>query len=53
MTDSTHPLLRIVRGIPDDVDPSIEVAVLTAVLTTRASAAAGEPMRRSNRTSFI
>ncbi len=43
MTDAAQPLLRIVRGIPADVDPSLEVAVLTAVLTTRGSAAAVEP----------
>jgi hypothetical protein len=43
VTDPAHPLLRIVRGLPDDVDPSVEVAALAAVLTTRGSGAAAEP----------
>jgi hypothetical protein len=30
-----RPMLRVVRGIPDGVDASLEVAVLTAVLSAR------------------
>ncbi len=37
-------MLRIVRGLPDGYDPSVEVAVLTAVLTRRGQAAAHQPV---------
>lgn len=38
-----RPLLSIVRGMPDGVDASLEVAVLTAVLASRGGPAEPEP----------
>jgi hypothetical protein len=45
MTDETRPLLRVVRGNPDDA----ELAALTAVVAVAASApaAGSKPPRRS------
>ncbi|HEX7354915.1 MAG TPA: acyl-CoA carboxylase subunit epsilon [Mycobacteriales bacterium] len=36
--ETAQPVLRIVRGVPDGVDASLEIAVLTAVLAARGSA---------------
>jgi hypothetical protein len=44
------PVLRIVRGIPDNEDGALEVAVLTAVLAARGGApeAAAAPVNAWN-----
>lgn len=41
--EAQRPVLRIVRGIPDGADASLEVAVLTAVLATRTGGAEPAP----------
>lgn len=38
-----RPTLRVVRGVPDGVDASVEIAALAAVLATRGGAAHTEP----------